>query len=132
RMVVRVEAWSSASRIFAMCPKYAPSGRTGRGDSGKLLLLLRGKIRHEAGVVLRAGRHLDHGDAHLRREELLGVLAFVGVAAPAAAVLDDEVHLLDPFRPDDRIVLPERRHRDVRLVDALLLVRGSDRAAVPV
>ena len=51
--------------------------------------------------------------------------AGVGVAAAAAVVLDDEVHFLDAFAPDDVVVLPELRHGDVLFIHAGFLVYTS-------
>src|SRR6185437_8542690 len=44
--------------------------------TGRLVV---GDVGHEGRVVLRAGRDLDHGDADLGREELLGIGTLVGV-----------------------------------------------------
>ena len=99
------------------------------GDS--LLLLSRHRqIRHQLGVVFCAGGDLDEGHAELGGEELFGVGA--GVGFDSFAVLDDEVHLLDAFAPDDVVVLPELRHGDVLFMHARVLVSANADAAVAV
>ena len=51
----------------------------------------------------------------------------------SAAVLQDEVHFLDAFAPDEAVVLPELRHGDVFLIHAGLLVNvGADTAVAVV
>ena len=52
-----------------------------------------------------------------------------GVGFVIRAVLDDEVHLLDAFSPDDVVVLPNLGHGDVLFVNADFLV-GADGEAV--
>ena len=56
--------------------------------------------------------------------------ALVRVAASAAVVFDDQVHLFDAFVPEDLIVLPEFGHRCVGLVEAGLFVDGGVETAV--
>src|SRR5262249_31927508 len=68
--------------------------------------------------------------ADLGGEELFVVGALVGVALAAAVILDDEVHFLDAFAPDDVVVLPELRHGDVLLIHTGLLVNVGADAAV--
>jgi hypothetical protein len=110
----------------------ANSGGSRWSNARTLVAASAGQVGYEAGIVLGAGGDLNHGDPHLGREELFVIGPLVGVSAAAAAVLDDEVHLLDPFGPDDRIVFPERRHRDVPLIHALVTVNHRAGAAVAV
>src|SRR5262245_27937101 len=111
---------------------YVRTLKTPSKTSQLRLLLRLGQIRNEAEIIFCACGDLDHRNPHLGREELLVIGPLVGVAAAAAAVLDHQVHLLDAFRPDDRVVLPERLHRDVLFVNALFLVQVGARAAVAV
>ena len=112
---------------------WSASGGTSAGARGEdsLLLLSCGRqTRHQLGIVFCAGGDLDEGHADLGGEELFGVGAGVGFGA--GAVLDDEVHLLDAFAPDDVVVLPELRHGDVLFMHAGLLVSADADAAVAV
>src|SRR5437870_2309094 len=77
------------------------------GESGSVLPLAGRQIGNETGIVLRSRGHLDHGDAHFGRKELLGIGTLVDVTTSAAVILHHEVHLLDALGPDDRIVLPK-------------------------
>ena len=90
------------------------------------------EVRHQARVVGRSRRYLDHRDAHLRREEVFRISPLVRMPAAPAVVLDHQVHLLDPFGPHDRLVLPPRSHRHVLLVNPLLAVNHRTGAAVAV
>src|SRR5439155_10712588 len=94
--------------------------------------LLSRQVRDQGRVVGGPRRDLNHDDAHPRREELLRVGPLVGMSTAAAAVFDDQVHLLDPLRPDDGIVLPEGGHFHVLFIHALLAVDHGAGTAVAV
>ena len=99
-----------------------------RARDSLLLLSCGRQIRHQLWVVFRAGGVLDEGHADLRREELLGVGA--GVCFGAGAVLDDEVHFLNAFAPDDVVALAELGHGDVLFMHGGFLVSADADAAV--
>lgn len=94
--------------------------------------LSRWKLGDQLGVVFRTCRDLDHGHADLGGKELVVILSLVSMTAPAAVVLDHQVHFLDPLVPNDRIVLPEFRHGNVLLVDAGFLVDRGVEAAITI
>src|ERR1051326_3008940 len=54
------------------------------------------------------------------------------MTAAAAVVLDDQIHLLDSFGPDDGAVLPKLGHRHVSLIHPLFAVNARSGTAVPI
>src|SRR5438034_11630720 len=62
-------------------------------------LLLCRQVRHQGRIVRGTRRDLDHGDAHLGREELFRIGPFVSMATATAIILDHQMHFLDSLRP---------------------------------
>src|SRR5579862_220457 len=89
-----------------------------------------GDVRNEIRIILRACWNLNHCDANSGRKELIRIRARVGLVA--VLILHHEVHLLDALAPDNGVVLPERFHRHVFVVDALLFVGIGSGASVAV
>src|SRR4051812_19595620 len=56
----------------------------------------------------------------------------MGVAVSTASILNDEIHLFDSFRPDDRVILPEGFHRHVFLIYSLFAIKIGAGATVAV
>src|SRR5262249_5088874 len=64
--------------------------------------------------------------------ELLVIGALMGMALAPTVILDDQIHLLDSFRPDNRVILPERLHRHILLVHPFFAINDRSGAAVAV
>lgn len=91
------------------------------------------KSRDLRGIVARSFCHLHHRDPDPGGEKFLQIRLEVGVSfSPGVGPFDHQRHLLDSFRPDDGIVLPEFIHLHVFLIDSLRGVGGRVGAAVVV